>query len=281
MIETTTDVDRADTGRIDPRSGLPVDLRRYPIDAPLEDGYRALLTRCRAAMAADGACVLDGFVSPAGIEGILHEIGPHLGSAFYKSKTHNPYLLADDPAHPPDHPRNRRIDTTSATLGYDFVPKGGTLDRLYRWPALQGFIADVLGLEALHPNCDPLSPVNVLVYERGTTTGWHFDNARFVVTLMLQPAASGGAYEYAPFIRSAEDERYDRVARVLDGTSRDVKILRQPPGALVVFAGHRTLHRVTPVGGDRLRLVAVFTYSTEPGYELDPHTRCIFYGKVG
>ena len=188
--------------------------------------------------------------------------------------------MADQPDLPAGHPRNRKMETTSATLGYDGIPKDGLLDSIYRWPAVSRFVADVLGYETLHPNCDPLSPLNVLVYRPGTLTGWHFDNAKFVVTLMLRPAEAGGAYEYAPFIRSAEQENYATVGRVLDGDTAGVKVLQQGPGALVIFAGAMTLHRVTPVEGATTRLVGVFTYAPEAGNELDPHTRKTFYGKV-
>ena len=188
--------------------------------------------------------------------------------------------MKDDPALPTAHPRNRKEETTSATLGYDGIPTGGLLDRIYRWPAVRQFVADVLGYAQLFPNCDPLSPLNVLVYEPGKMTGWHFDNAKFVVTLMLRPAEAGGDYEYLPFIRGDEGEGYEAVGRALDGARDGVKILRQDAGALVIFAGYRTLHRVTPVDGGTSRLVGVFTYSPEDGFELDPHTRQTFYGKV-
>ena len=259
---------------------LHIDTRRYPIDDRGSTAYGALLDDCRAAMAADGACVLEGFVDTAGVAEIITEVGPHLDRAFFKAKTHNVYLVEDDPAFRPEHPRNRKIDTTSATLGYDAIPKGGLLDGIYRWPALHDFLAAVLGYDTLYPNCDPLSPLNVLVYNPGTTTGWHFDNANFVVTLMLQPAEQGGAYEYAPFIRDEEPETYDRIETIIDGRSDAVKVLRQPAGALVIFQGCRTLHRVTTVAGETPRLVGVFTYSPEPGTALDPHTRMTFYGKV-
>lgn len=259
---------------------LHVDCERYPIAAPESAGYGALLAACRADMAAEGACVLEGFVDAAGIAKIVEEVAPHLPNAFYKHKTHNVYLIADDESLPADHPRNRKVETTSATLGYDGIPRGALLERIYRWPAVRRFIADLLGFETLYPNCDPLSPLNVLVYRPGTVTGWHFDNASFVVTLMLRPAAAGGDYEYAPFIRSAEAENFEAVGRVLDGDAKRVRILHQSAGALVIFAGAMTLHRVTAVEGADSRLVGVFTYSPQDGYELDPHTRKTFYGKV-
>ena len=195
------------------------------------------------------------------------EIQPVIGKAYYKTKQHSPYLLADDPRLTRQIIRAIAKQTTnSATLGYDHVPESSAVNRLYLWPAFQAFLADVLGHEALYPYADTLTPLNVLVYDRGAELGWHFDLPPFVVTLMLQQARRTAAvYEYAPFIRSDEEENFDAVGDVLDGRSDAVRELRQPPGALVIFRGNRTLHRVTPVAGERPRLAAAFSYATEPG----------------
>ena len=121
--------------------------------------------------------------------------------------------------------------------------------------------------------------MNVLVYPPGTQTGWHFDNANFVVTLMLQQAQSGGVYEYAPFIRSPDEDNYSAIEAVLDGVSPSVCTLEQGAGDLVVFQGRYTLHRVTEVCGEVPRLIAVLSYDVRPGTTLTRHTRKTFYGR--
>ena len=257
-----------------------MDLRRYPIDRPGAPGYRALRERCRADLARSGACVLESFVKPACLAEVVAEIEPHLDHAYFKTKTHSPYLIADDPAFGPNHPRNRKQTTDSATLAFDRIPRDSELYRLYTWPAFQDFLAQVLGYQKLYPYADNLTPVNVLVYNDGCGTAWHFDVATFVVTLLLQSPERGGAFEYAPFIRTAEDENYDAVARVLKHRSDQVRELRQPAGALVIFRGSRTLHRVTPAAGQRPRLAAVFSYSPQAGTVSDAHNRKTFYGRV-
>lgn len=229
-------------------------------------------------MAAFGASVLEEFVTPGALTHLIDELEPHLAQAFFKPKTHNPYLLADEPAFAADHPRNTKVSTTSATLSYEHVPKDGVLETIYRSGDLRRFIADVMGYGELYPNADAQSPLNALIYQAGAETGWHFDNAHFVTTLMLRPAESGGAYEYAPFIRGDEGENFEQVAEVLSEASGSVKELLQPPGALVIFAGSRTLHRVTPVDGAKARLIAVLSYAPEPGFELAAQTRETFYG---
>lgn len=257
-----------------------IDLARYPVSDLARPEARALLESCRADLSRTGACVLEGFVPAGTLETMTAEVGPHLGQAFYREKTHNPYLVADDPAYPPEHPRNRRLTTNSATLAQDLIPRGCALDRLYRSAPLRAFIARVLGFEALHPYADPLAGLNVLVYEPGSQTAWHFDNANFVVTLLLRPAESGGVYQYAPFIRGTGPDEFERVGAILGGNRGGVLELQQGPGALVLFQGRNTLHRVTSVGGAAPRLVGVFSYDPEPGRMLAEHTRRTFYGRA-
>ena len=52
------------------------------------------------------------------------------------------------------------------------------------------------------------------------------------------------------------------------------------PGALLIFGGRRTLHRVTPVAGDRLRLVPVPCYGTDPGQRNSDGVRRLFWGRT-
>lgn len=256
-----------------------VDLSRHPISERGTPRFKNLVERCRNGLRSHGAYVLEGFVQEDAVAIILSELGGVLGNAFYEPKTHNPYLAPDDGSLPESHPRNRKQRTSSATLAYDFIAEDSLLERVYRWPPLRAFIAKTLGYDHLYPYADALAAVNVLVYPPGTCTGWHFDNAHFVVTLMLQKARRGGVYEYAPFIRSAEEENYSAIEAVLDGASESVRTLEQGAGDLVVFQGRYTLHRVTEVIGEAPRLIAVLSYDVSPGTSLTTHTRKTFYGR--
>lgn len=257
-----------------------VNLAGYPI-LDLDDvRCDALVERCKSQLGAEGAYVLEGFLHPEAVREILRELDGVLNKAFYKPKNHNSYLAPDDPNLPASHPRNRQQTTSSATLAYDFIPSNGVLEQIYRWPPLRNFIARTLGMETLHPYADELAALNVLVYPPGTQTGWHFDNAHFVVTLMLRQAEQGGGYEYAPFIRASDNDNYSEIEAVLDGRTGAVHTLEQSAGALVVFQGRYTLHRVTEVCGSESRVIAVLSYDTKPGTELTPHTRKMFYGRA-
>ncbi len=71
----------------------------------------------------------------------------------------------------------------------------------------------------------------------GDQLQWHFDGTDFVVSLAIQDADVGGDFEVAPQIRTADDEHYDDVARVLAGERDRVVTLPMTPGTLLVFAG--------------------------------------------
>lgn len=257
------------------------DRQRYPLDRPESPAYRRLLQDCWAGLEARGAAVLEGLLPAAVLARIIAEVTPALPKAFYKEKRHSPYLIADDPAFPESHPRNRKQRTNSATLGYADLPPNSALDQLYRDPAFVAFLAEVLGYPTLFAYADSLTPVNVLLYEPGQELGWHFDVSTFVVTLTLNEAERGGAFEYVPFLRSDAAENYDAVGCVLDGeVGEQVRELKQAAGALVIFRGSRTLHRVSRVEGRRARMMAVFSYAPKPGTFSDPHNLKTFYGRT-
>jgi len=256
-----------------------IDIARYPITKPGGSPFELLVRECGKGLETRGAYVLEGFLRDEAVARMVRELDGVLDHAFYKPKIHNPYLAPNDASFSESHPRNRAQHTNSATLAYDFIAQQSLLEQIYRWPPLREFIAKTLGYEELHAYADALAAVNVLVYPPGTQTGWHFDNAHFVVTLMLQQGQRGGAYEYAPFIRSPQDDNYAAVEAVLDGDGAAVNTLEQRAGDLVVFQGRYTLHRVTEVLGDTPRLVAVLSYDVKPGTTLTEHTRKTFYGR--
>ena len=238
-----------------------------------------MVAQARADLAATGAAVLENFIDAAQAAAMLAEVEPALGQAYSELKTHNVYLLADDDNLPATHARNAKVTTSSATLAYDLVPQGGLRD-LYGSPDFKSGLARILDLPILHPYADPLAGLNVLTYPDGAEIGWHFDNANFVVTLMLRAAEAGGDYQYLPFSRSDADEGYDNAARLLAGNNEGVLSLHQGAGDLVIFRGKHTLHRVTPVHGARPRVIAVFSYDPAPGKRLHADTQRKFYGRV-
>jgi|SRR5215470_8296592 len=258
-----------------------VDLARYPIVRLDSAAGRALLEESGRAFGSDGALALPGFVRREAIAAIRDEALALAPLAHHGEKRHNVYLIDDDPLLPPEHARNRGQRTQISTVADDLIPRASHLRALYDWPPLRAFLAAVLEQPALYPYADPLASLNVTIGRPGEQLGWHFDNADFATTLMLQAAESGGRYEYCPNIRSPADQGYEAVDRILDGRYGDVRSLPIEPGTLVLFRGRHSLHRVTPIGGGRPRLMAVLSYDAMPGVTLSERTRMTFYGRAG
>lgn len=92
---------------------------------------------------------------------------------------------------------------------------------------------------------------------------------------------AAGRFEYAPGIRSPEGENFDEVEKVLDGDRSRLKALDLQPGDLQVFFGRYSLHRVTPVQGEKERHTVIFAYAKEPGFIGRPERAQRIFGRMG
>ena len=80
-------------------------------------------------------------------------------------------------------------------------------------------------------------------------------------------------------VRSASSENYQQVRDVLAGKREDTVVsIDREPGALCIFKGCHSLHRVSPVVGDQLRIMGVFVYEFSPGIGGDPKVNATIYG---
>jgi len=52
------------------------------------------------------------------------------------------------------------------------------------------------------------------------------------------------------------------------------------PGTLMLFNGRRSMHRVSPVGGDVPRYVALLAYDTKPGTDSTDELKLSRYGRL-
>ncbi len=256
-----------------------VDLERYPLDdAPRASAFAR---ECAERFEQDGVCLLPRFLRKSALARAEEETSALLDKTFYCRNTHNAYLEADsDPRFPAHHPRNRLLHTAVGSIANDYLPPSAVLSRLYEWDPLLRFIETVTGMPRLHRSADPLGALSVNVYEPGGVHQWHFDESRCSITLMLRPAQSGGHFEYVAGVRDDDDQGYAEVERILDGEGEPVHMPFEA-GTLSIFAGHHTLHRVTPVGGGHHRLVAVLCYNREPGVANSDEVRKFFWGRVG
>lgn len=130
----------------------------------------------------------------------------------------------------------------------------------------------------LYRTADPLGALNVHVYREN-------DWGEFAVTLLLQAPEGGGLFQYIPSTRSDGNENYDLVRQVLLATKAGqdlmalgVKHADNQPGTLAIFSGKNSMHCVTPVGGQKSRILAVLSYEQKPDVHLNEYTRMKFYG---
>ena len=248
---------------MDFRANDLIDLERYPIerDGPERD---AVLAQVRADLARDGCAVLKGFLTPQGIKALTAEADGVAGQGHRSFNRTNVYFTQDDPSLPEDDPRRQFFDRSNAFIPADNFAKDGPLRVIHDAKGFDGFIQECLQEKDFHRYADPLADVIVNMAEEGNGFPWHFDTNNFTVTLAIQNAEGGGAFEYAPGIREG-DENFDEVKRVLDGTSDKVTVLELEPGDLQLFRGRYSLHRVAPLKGRRPRYVAIFSYVEEPG----------------
>jgi hypothetical protein len=258
-----------------------VDTERYPIHPLSSIAAKGLVERCRESMRTRGLCLLPAFVRTQALAVMRDEAQAASSRAFFCHNTHNAYLRNDDPRLPESHPARRRLHTQVGSIAYDLLPPEGLLTRLYQWDPLTAFIGAVQEHKQSYRSADRLGALSINVFEPQGSHAWHFDEATFTTTLMLQPGDEGGYFEYVPNLRTESDDNYDGVRKVLDGDEEGV--LRAPfePGTLFVFQGRYSLHRVTPLAGQQPRLVAVLCYEPKPGVTNSDEVRLLFWGRTG
>jgi len=238
----------------------------YPIDELDAPARRDIVEQVRRDLADDGCAVIRNFFSAEGLATLLAEANARKAQTYYSErKSCNVYLNEGDPAYPADHPRNVFIPRTNGFITADLYSPDTASSRLYHWEPLKLFLGACLDKQQLYLYEDPVSNMIVNVGRPGQQFNWHFDTNEFTITMLLQPASSGAHFEYVPGLRSAQDECYDDVKRVLDGERERVKRLQLNAGDLQFFLGRFSLHQVTENTGDVDRLLLIMSFSEQPG----------------
>ena len=256
-----------------------LDLERFPLDDLDGPTGRALIARCRDDLAQSGATSLEGLIRTDALEACIAEVKPALDTAsFIHAREHNVYFDDDIPGLAPDHPVLKRFKTVNHTVCADQIPASKVI-QIYHWAPLRAFLAAIMGKEVIYTMPDPLACANVMAYRAGNALNWHFDRSEFTTTLLLQTPDAGGVFEYRPGLRTEQDPNYDGVARFLEGGDEDIQTTDLPPGTLNVFKGRYAAHRITPVTGDRERIIAIFSYYDRPDKTFSNEERMGFYGR--
>ena len=255
-----------------------INLKDYPFheDGPARD---AVLDRVRADLAKDGCAVLKGFLTQAGIDALVAEAEGVSDKGHRSFGRTNAYFTADDPSLPEDDPRRQFFDRSNNFIAADHFKKSGALRSIHDFEGFDAFIRDCLQEEKFFRYADPLADVIINMAEEGNGFPWHFDTNNFTVTLAIQNAEEGGAFEYAPNIRKGS-ENFEAVKAVLEETSDQVTTLELEPGDLQLFRGRYSLHRVAPLKGSRPRYVAIISYVEEPNMVAAPERVKQLYGRV-
>ncbi|MEJ6388155.1 HalD/BesD family halogenase [Gymnodinialimonas ulvae] len=252
-----------------------VDMSRYPLGTPAFDAA------CAETLDHDGVLVLPGFLRADALDAIQAEARAGEAQAYFCAQSHSVYLTPPDDARPADHAANRQVTSSKGCICDDAVAATSPLRSLYDAPEFRAFVMTATGEDALHPYADPLSSINIHYARTGQELGWHFDNSSFAITLLIQKPDDGGRFEYIRDLRDADagEMNYAAVAALLDGkTTPDV--LAMDPGALVLFRGRNSIHRVSPTEGATTRMLAVLAYNSEPGIALSERARMTFYGRL-
>ncbi|MCG8417602.1 MAG: hypothetical protein MJE77_06610 [Proteobacteria bacterium] len=229
-----------------------------------------------------GLTVLPSFLTRKAVRELVDWTESNHDQTFFQEVSGNAYLTDGDPSLPDDHALNRIETTSLGVLAYDQFGDDNLLKKIYLTNELKEFLELILRKEPLYYYQCPLGALNIAVMRPGDQLRWHFDQSDFVVSIPLQEAEAGGQYRYVRNARTAEDQNYGGVIRILagDGDASAIQALEAGAGDLVIFEGRYTLHCVTEVMGTRNRLVALLSFVDKPNVTSTDYLRKIRYGRT-
>lgn len=230
--------------------------------------------------AREGILVLENFFDAQTRQRLVDEATALIDQAFFKTVYGNAYLKDSAPDLPADHCLNLNEETTVGVIAYDQLSPNSCLRAIYQDPQFHQLIERILNRGPLYRYDCELGAINIAVMRPGDYLRWHFDQSDFVVSIPLQEADQGGIYEYVRNIKDESNPQYEAVKAIIQGQNpRAIQALHTPPGSLIFFEGRHTLHRVTPIAGEQIRLVALLGYADRSGVKSDPYLRQIRYGR--
>ena len=262
------DLDDGPTGnptvKADPLHAV-VDIDRYPIHEPDSQACRDLIAYCRAELDDDGCCSVEQFFRTdmiAQAARMAIDLEPRVHRPTEDS---TPYGGKIDDTLSADHPRRIQYRRGGGFICADLLDPDSGLWTFFNDARINRFMELAFDTGSLYQYADPLASMAINSMWAGDEFPWHFDTNEMTVSIMLQSPETGGVFEYVPNIRNPANECYERVRAVFDGDRSGVRQLVLQPGDMQLFQGRYTLHRVTQVGGTRVRHVALPSWSTSPG----------------
>ena len=256
-----------------------IDTQKYPIVDRHSENYARLVKTKREEFADNGVCLFRDFLLPESTKKMCQEVHKIVGQAHECRETHNCFLGRVENQSSPDEIRSIAQTTSLGVIGFDQLTEDGSLVLLYQDDKIRNFLGDILGLSEFYRLADPIGAMTVNVMNSGHSHGWHFDEALFTVSVMLQSAKGGGEFEYLSGVKNGQRTNYKKLQDVLNGDKNDVRTVPIVPGSLLLFGGKHMLHRVTKVSGDATRLITTLCYRDKPGITNSPEVRQMFYGR--
>ena len=253
----------------------------YPLDNLASARARRWINGVRADLERDGSCLFADFVDPDALALMVRQAQTVIHLAYPGPTEVSPYFfnyrLGEGEDLPDTHPLRHKGKRNLSQVAADLIPETFLLNQLYRSQLMLDFLQAITG-QTIYRNQDPYQSLNISVMDEGGCQQWHFDSGNLVTTLLLQEPEAGGIFEYAPSIRSEENENFDAVHSVIDGHSERVRQNFLKAGTLSLFRGHYSLHRVTPVEGKRQRIQAILGYSSQPNLLGSRESSILHYG---
>ena len=253
-----------------------IDFQLHPID-----DLKSYTKRCRSEFQKNSVLILTNFLKKEPLFELQREAQTLHDKAFYCSQNHNILLTEKNTQFDYRHPCNTEVTSDKGCVPNDLIPKDSYLRTIYNSIIFQNFIQSLLLIDKIYPYADTLSSINYNYYEKYQQLGWHFDNASFAITLMIQSSASGGNFQYVVDARNVEKNTLN--ARLIDSVLQNkhpAKELRIEEGTLVLFYGSNYLHRVTPVTSNKHRVLVTLNYNLQKNIELSENARLTFFGRT-
>ena len=254
-----------------------VDLKRYPIlDLEAPEG-RAVVEDCRRRFLETGLCLLPGFLRPEALSAMVEEARALSTGAHTTEKRSR--LDGGGGSDPSTDPRATRA--RFGAVAYDRLGAASQLRTLYEWEGLTKLVAAIVGQPGLSRTVDPLVSCSLSYFGKGDELGWHYDSNEATVSLLLQAADEGGVFEFVPQTRGqGVEDNEAREQAVLEGRPEGLVQSHLTPGTLSIFNGNDALHRVSPVTGDRGRVIALLNYAAEANYVFNEAVHMRFFGRT-
>ncbi|MGE4594996.1 MAG: hypothetical protein AAEF23_05710 [Gammaproteobacteria bacterium] len=256
-----------------------LDLERFPIHDLTCEKRAKLVAQCRQSLEKWGCAHVPDFIIPPAIKKMKEEAFRIMDGARRAHAWVNPYLTKEDTRLPEDHPTRFFEERTSSFINSDLLEGDSILRMIYDSDVMVHFVSDCLNVGPIYRWAEPLGRNPYSVMKDGDYFPWHFDGNDFTVSILVSEAEEGGDFEYAPDIRSANNECFDDVGAVLHGAREKVRVLSLKTGDLQIFKGRYSMHRVTTTQGQSPRIIALPTYVTNPYLVNRPHHAEAFYGR--